>query len=445
MDLIKQNFETLKSQALKDGVALEMLITGGENLKLGFQQKKLEKFESTQSQMAGLRVVKGAAQGYAYTENLSLESLQRTYQDALQNANSLKSDSVDQVEIAKPAPIKNLSHLNKPQNIPMEQKMKVAEQLEALVLDADKRIQSVPYCSFNESSGYKRILNSAGVDHSFATTSYSGYTYGLASDGKVTKMDGEGLFTRDFSEIDVVKVARKAAQKAVSRLGAVKLTTGNYPTVIHRDLMSAFLTMLAGHLSGQEVADGKSLLKDKIGFKLGSDLFNLIDDPFDERGAAVRPFDAEGTPSQVARLFEKGVLKSYLTNMESARRLKLANTGHASRSPASSMSVSPSNLVVATGEASLTEMLSKFPKVILVTEMNGGLHAGYNETTGDFSLPCEGFQYENGKLIGPVDQFVMSGNILDFLQNIIAVGQEYGEPGSTMLSPDVMVKTLSFA
>lgn len=446
MDTMKQNFQKIQEQAQKDGVAVELLITGGENLKLGYQKKKLEKFESTQSQMAGFRVIKGAAQGYAYTENLSLESLLRTYRDALENANSLKNFSQDPVRLAQPSKVIDLSHLNVPQKASMDEKLKIAEKLEALVLEADPRIQSVPYCGFNESSGFKRVLNSEGVDHFFATTSYSGYAYGLASDGNVTKMDGESLFTRDFANIDVEKVAKKAAEKAVSRLGAKKLETGTYPAIIHHELMPAFLTMLVEHLSGQNVVEGKSLLNKRLGEKLGSEFFTLIDDPFDERGGGVRPFDSEGTPSQKTQLFENGVLKTFLTNLECSQKLQIPNTGHASRSPATSLSVSPSNLVIAPGESNLQEMLSRFPKVVLVTEMNGGLHAGYKEATGDFSLPCEGFLYEMGRLVGPVDQFVMSGNILHFIQDIIAVGSDYGEPsGNTMLSPDIMVKSLSFA
>ncbi|MNT65164.1 peptidase PmbA [compost metagenome] len=73
------------------------------------------------------------------------------------------------------------------------------------------------------------------------------------------------------------------------------------------------------------------------------------------------------------------------------------------------------------------------------------MHSGFKESTGDFSLPAEGFLYENGKMVGPVDQFVVSGNIFEVLNSIEEVGSEYGKPGNSIMTPDVLVKELSFA
>lgn len=446
MDTIRQNFDQLAAQAKKDGVRLEMLVTGGESLKLGFQKRKLEKFESSQSQMAGLRVIDGASQGYAYTENLGLDALLITYKEALGNAKMLKATSEGpEIKLAKPAPVKDMSHLFVQEDVAMDKKMKVAEALEGKTLDASPKIQAVPYCGFSESSGFKRVLNTEGVDVSFKSSGYSGYAYALAKEGEVSKMDGDSFFARNFSNIDVEKVAKTGAERALSRLGARKLKTGMYPVIIDKEVMPSFITMIAMHLSAQDVFDGKSILKDQLGKKLGSDLFNLIDDPFDERGGSVRPFDSEGTPSQKTSIFENGVLKTYLTNLEYADKMNLPKTGHAARSPASSMGIGPSNLILQKGSSRFEEMLKAYPQVVVVTELNGGLHAGYKESTGDFSLPCEGFLYENGKLVSAVDQFVMSGNILDFIKNVEAVGADYNSEGNSILSPDVLIKSLSFA
>jgi len=102
-------------------------------------------------------------------------------------------------------------------------------------------------------------------------------------------------------------------------------------------------------------------------------------------------------------------------------------------------------LIVGLGDRSLQELLSKYDKVIHLTEFAGALHSGFKESTGDFSMPAEGFLYENGKCIGPVDQFVMSGNILELLQNIDEIGNGYNKIGSSMMTPDVLIKQLSFA
>ncbi len=444
MDTIKENFQKIVSEAQRDGAKVEMLISGGESLKLGFQQRKLEKFESTQSQMAGLRVIVGANQGYAYTENLSLEALLRTYKDALANAKTVKSDETLEIPLVKPSTTPSLNLFN-PETVAMDKKMEVAKALEESCLNADSRIQSVPYCGFSESTSFKRILNSEGLDQEFKQNYYTGYAYPLAKEGEYSKMDGESFFARSFKDINAKETAEEGVRKSIARLGAQKLKTGNYAVVIDREQFTTILSMLAGYFSAKEVHENKSLLQGKLGQKIASEKFQLIDDPLNVRGTAVRPFDSEGAPSQKIVLFEKGVLKNYLTNLEYSKKMNLPHTAHAARSPASAMDIGPTNMIVEKGTKSLQELLSKYDKVVHLTEFSGALHAGFKESTGDFSMPSEGFLYENGKCVGAVDQFVMSGNVLDLLRDIEELGNEYNKEGNSLIAPDVLIKSLSFA
>lgn len=444
MDAIKESFQKIVAEAVRDGVKVEMLLTGGESLKLGYQKNKLEKFESTQSQMAGLRVILGANQGYAYTENLSLEALLRTYKDALNNAKTVQSLENFSVPLMKPQVVPVLN-LFKPEEVSMERKMEVARTLEEACLKTDARVSSVPYSGFSESVSFKRILNSEGLDQEFKQNYYACYVYPLAQDGESSKMDGESAFARSFKEIDAAKLATTSTKKALSRLGAQKLKTGHYAVVIDREQFPTILQMISGYLSAKEVHENKSLLKGKLGQKLANEKFCLVDDPLNLRGAAVRPFDSEGAPSQKTVLFENGVLNCYLTNLEYSQKMNLPHTAHAARSPASAMDIGPTNLVVTKGDKTLQQLLSKYEKVVHLTEFSGGLHAGFKESTGDFSMPAEGFLYENGTCVGPIDQFVMSGNVLDLLRDIDELGNEYNQAGQSFIAPDVLVKSLSFA
>ncbi|MGE5085104.1 MAG: TldD/PmbA family protein [Bacillota bacterium] len=445
MDSVKENFQQLVSAAQKDGVKVEMLLAGGENLRLGYQKNKLDKFESTQTQMAGLRVIAGASQGYAYTENLSLEALLRTYKEALNNAKTVQSENGIEVPLMKPQQFKAMDHLFNPEEVSMDKKMEIARLLEEQAMAADSRVQSVPYSGFNESVSFHRILNSEGLDQQFKQNYYSGYSYALAKEGENSKMGGEGFFARSFKNIDAAEVAKEGVKKAVGMLGATKLKTGNYAVVISREEFPTVLQMIIGYLSAKEVHEGKSLLNGKINQKIAGDKFQLTDDPFETRGSGLRPFDAEGAPSQKTVLFENGVLKNFLTNLEYAKRMNLPHTANASRSPASPMDIGPTNLVVGKGDKSLQQLLSAYDKVIYLTEFAGGLHAGFKESTGDISMPAEGYLYENGKLVGPVDQFVMSGNVLDLLRDIVELGDTYNREGSSLIAPDVLVKSMSFA
>ncbi|KHD87074.1 MAG: peptidase [Bdellovibrio sp. ArHS] len=444
MDTIKTNFEKIAQQARLDGAKVEMLLSGGESLSIGYQKKKLDAFESTQSQMAGFRVILGGNQGYAYTENLSEESLLRTYREALNNAKTVQKGEGFEVPLAKPSAFQAMNLFN-PENIEMDKQMEIARLLEEKCLDKDARVQSVPYSNFDSSISFKRILNSEGLDQEFKQTYYSGYAYALAKEGESSKMGGEGFFARKFSDINVDEVVREGVQNAVDRLGAQKLPTGKYAVVIDRTQFPMILAMINDYFSAKEVHEGKSLFAGKLGQKIASDKFQLVDDPFELRGSAVRPFDDEGAASQKTVLLEKGILKNFLTNLEYSKKMNLPHTANASRSPASQSSIAPTNLIVAKGTKSLQELLSSYDKVVHLKEFSGGLHAGFKESTGDFSMPAEGFLYENGKRVGAIDQFVMSGNVLELLRDIEELGNEYNKPGSSRICPDVLVKSLSFA
>lgn len=81
MDSIKQSFLQICKIAKNENVQVELLINGGERLNLGFQKRKLKTFEASRSQTAGFRVVDESSEGYAYTENLSDDSLKLTFHE----------------------------------------------------------------------------------------------------------------------------------------------------------------------------------------------------------------------------------------------------------------------------------------------------------------------------------------------------------------------------
>ena len=93
----------------------------------------------------------------------------------------------------------------------------------------------------------------------------------------------------------------------------------------------------------------------------------------------------------------------------------------------------------------MDQLIAKNKTTVVITEFTGGLHAGYNETTGEFSMPAEGLLYEDGKLVGPVDQFVVSGNILESLKKITALSNKLNSGSSGRMCPDVLISELSFA
>lgn len=445
--VLNESFRELAAQAAKDKVRLEMLTSGGESLSLKYADGKLDKFQSGTSRMAGLRVIDGAAQGYASTENLSLESLRRTYAQALENARLLKNSAETQeVPLAGPEPVADaMEDLFRPQNVPMEQKHEFARKLEGRPKERDERVKKVPYSNFSESTGWQSIQNTAGLSRFWQSSAYSGFAYLLAEDRGSSKMDGESFFSRDFASIDLEHVVGEAVRRATGRLGASKLATGKLPVLIDREVSATLLDMLEGSLSAKALFEKTSLLGDRRGERLFSEKLTLLDDPFDREGLGARPWDSEGSASRKTTLIENGVLKNFMTNLEFAKRLGLPHTAHAMRSPGGEMDIGGSTLIVAKGTKTREQLLGWAPRMLWLTEFSGGLHAGYREQSGDFSMPAEGFLVENGKVVGPVEQFVVSGNILQLLRDIVEVSSEVHPVPSSKRVPDILVRELSVA
>ncbi|MES2963356.1 MAG: metallopeptidase TldD-related protein, partial [Bdellovibrionota bacterium] len=323
-------------------------------------------------------------------------------------------------------------------------KLDRAKALEAIALKVDGRVSGVPYNGYMEGESELQILTSAGVRRRQRSTYVAGHSYVLAKQGDESRMAGESAFARDSREFDVTKIARVAAEKAVAKLGASPPETGHYPVVIDAEVAAEFIGLMTDYFSAKAVYLKESLFKDDLGKPVASSAITFIDDPFVKDGAATRAFDSEGAPSQVTPLIENGVLKNFLTNSVYAKRMKLPMTASASRSARSQLEIGVSNLVVKQGTKSLEELLATYPKVIYITDFTG-FHAGFQESSGDFSLQSEGELWENGKRVRPLCNFVTAGNIRQLLKDVEAVSSRRLKPTGSIIAPDLLVKSLSIA
>lgn len=444
LETLRNSFDDLQARACENGVQVELMITGRESLKLGYQKRQLDKYEAAQTQKADFRVLKGANCGYASTENLSPEGLKRAFDEALANSKIINKQGPE-LELAGPQKIQKLESSVAYAEAPVHQLMDLTRELEERALDQDSRVNSVPYSGLVQSEGWVCLLNSKGVDVEFRQGSFHGYSYPLAIEGEKRKCDGDFTFSRNFQGLDVEGAVDRAVQKVLKLLKAQPLKTGKYPVVLSRHVVGDFMSMLMDSLSAKSLEKGNSFLSGKLGQKVGSSHFSLKDDPFSERGVGSRPFDAEGSASQITSLFQQGQFQSFLTNLEYAKKMNLPHTASAARAPGSVLGIGVSNLVVEKGTASFDSLLKMAPELIYLTNIDGGLHAGFNDSTGDFSLPAQGFWVRHGEIQNAVDQFVVSGNILDLIARVEAAGDTDNPVGSGVQAPDLFVSELSFA
>jgi PmbA protein len=183
-----------------------------------------------------------------------------------------------------------------------------------------------------------------------------------------------------------------------------------------------------------------SFLKDKLGEQIFAKGIVLSDDPHRVRGLGSSPFDDEGVANQAMDLIADGVLTTWLLNASSARQLGLQTTGHASRGLAGPPGVGPSNLTLKPGERSQAELIKDAGKGVLVTSMFG---PSLNANTGDWSVGCSGYWFEDGELAYPVNEITVAGNLIDIYGRLIP-GSDLEFRGASN-SPSILVDALAIA
>lgn len=295
------------------------------------------------------------------------------------------------------------------------------------------------------------ISNSKGLDLQYENSVTGAVLSAVVSDGKE---DGEKASEYKIAlgapeSLDLDALAGEAAGKARETLGAGVAPTGVMPVVFSGDAMSQLLAVYSPIFSAENVQKGLSLLKDKEGTKIAAPIVTLTDDPFYEKAPMPMPFDAEGSPTRKKDLIENGVLKTLLYNLRTAAAAGKETTGNASKAGYDSkVGVRPFTLYLKAGGQSQEQLLEKAGDGVLINSL-GGLHAGANPISGDFSLQSAGFLIEGGKKGAPVRSFTVAGNFFTLLKNIAAVGDDMKVPSSpsftSVISPSVLVEGLSVA
>lgn len=423
---------------------LEVLATARRSTGISFQKRKMDKFNFSETRQLGVRVLDGKHEGVAYTESLDPESLEGVIEEALSNARVIRREWV--AELKEKAPLPEMKELYNPalDRVDPAAKIKTAAALEARALDFDPRIQSVAYSGYGDGRAESWIANTRGLRGSYATNVCYGYARCLANDGPDGKvMSGDHDMARDFSELNTKRIAETAARKTLERLGATRPRTGVYSVVFENRVAEKLIGAIANYFSAKAVDEKTSPLSDKMGQAVFAPNLTIVDDPFYAGGAGARPFDDEGYPSMKTPLVQQGRLVAFLSNSALARKMKLAHTASGARSPSSDLDVSSSNLIVTPGRSTLAELLAADSKTILITELMG--MAGFRATSGDFSIPVEGFLYEGGKRVAPLKDFLISGNILQLFQGIEGLGNDVLAPLGTAVSPSLLVRGMNVA
>lgn len=438
-----QALDYLLESAKEQKLSVEVMALQKSSTGISFQDRKLEQFDFSETRQLGVRVLDGKHEGVAYTESLDSDSLDDVLDEARANAKMIEREWISELHAGESLP--QMRELYNPSldDVSTDDKIRAAGLLESAALDFDPRIEKVASARYGDTKYESWLANSKGLRASFKGNTCYAYAYAMAKDGDNNVMAYHYDAGRDFGKLDVATIAKRSAEKTLQRIGASRPTTGLYTIVFENRVAESLIEMITGYFSAKSVDKKSSPLAGKLGQPVLSRKLNLTDDPFFTAGHGARPFDDEGYASRKTALVENGVIANFLTNSIMAKKMKLAHTASAARSPSSDLDVSASNIVVTPGKAGLNELLNADAQVILITDVLG--RAGFRATSGDFSLPVEGHLYSQGKPSRPLKDFLISGNILQLLNAVEEVGSDALPPVGNTICPSLLVRGVNVA
>lgn len=442
-----KEFKICVAQAAgKLGIAdFELYYSCGESTEVEGFGHEISGFTSSMEGGVSLRCAINGKMGYASTQKLSVDEAASLVRRAAENAATLESEEPalfvegGQVYEDHPAPSYPLPDA-------AELTRKVLE-LQDKLLDADPMV--LPNSQSYAASGIETvaIFNSRGLDVSVSAGMASFTVAPIVGNGQEMSNDYE-FKLGDPRSIDFDGLITKAVTNAKNKLGGGVPDTGAMPVVFSPEAMRALLSTFSSAFSSEMAQKGLSALRDKEGQMVAGTNVTIVDDPFFEGIAMPMPFDAEGSPTSKKNVIENGKLMTLLYNLQTAAKAGKTTTGNAAKGGyASKVGVRPFVMYLAPGELSEDELLERAGNGVYIN-MLGGLHAGANPISGDFSLQSGGFLIEDGKKTAPVKSFTVAGNFFTMLTQITGIASNLEPPrgGSTgFTSPSVLVEGLTVA
>jgi PmbA protein len=423
-------------------------VHSGSHLSVKVRMGEPELVEEAGSRALGLRVMVGQRVASTYTSDLS-EAGQRTLiEDALELARLSEPDEFagppDRSELSSQSQWEDLDTFDEGvSRISADEALDRAMRGERAAFDFDPRITNSEGASFTRARGMSALVTSGGFAGSDYGTYASIVVNPVADDEGGKKRSGyHWSASRHYEDLESSPaVGEEAAVRTIAQLGAKKLPTQELPVIFDKDAARSILGLFAGCVLGGAIWRKSSYLVDRENTRVASDLVDVVDDPLLPRAPGSRAFDGEGLLSRRNIVVEGGVLKTYLTDTYSARKLGVRSTASASRSPSGGISPSASNLVLKAGSQSRDDLVADTKHGLYVTSMMG---FGFNAVTGDFSRGASGFLIKDGELTHPVSEVTISLNLDQLLQRINAVASDL-DHRTAIASPTFRVSSMTLA
>ena len=431
-------------QALAAGATdAECTVSEGDEFSASVRLRELETLKEAGSRAAGLRILQGRHTGSAYTSDLSADGLRHMVRSAMELAEITSEDP--HAGLPDPSDLGSVAgdlglYCNDVEHLETELKIDTARRAEDAALRTDARITNSEGASFDTHLGSRAFANSRGFAGQYRSSYCSLSVVPVAREGESMERDYWFSTARGFAGLEKPEdIGRIAAGRALRRLGAVKVETRKVPVVFEPRTARAVVDHIFDAVHGGAVYRNESFLAGKLGERIASENLTVIDDGTIPGLFGTSPFDDEGVPTRRTVVIEEGVLRSYLLNTYTARKLGLKTTGNASRGLAGNAGVGNGNLYIEKGAATPEQLIAGIRDGFYVTELMG---FGANIVTGDYSRGAAGLWIRNGELAFPVSEVTIAGTLQQMLLNLEAVGTDFEVRGS-MAAPTLVISEMT--
>jgi TldD protein len=419
--------KALKKAISSGGEYAEIFVENKKPTLIHLEDSKIEKVISGVDYGLGIRLIYDGRTAYAYSNDLSEESLLNAASEVSKAASKKATDSI--IDLKTKSPSVSFDIRLFPGNVPVEKKISLVRKADNIARGYDSRIRqvSVIYNDFIQKVQIATTEGTIAEDERIHTLSVIQV---VASDNGIVQTGyesiGGSLGFELFDEIDTEELSLKAAKRAIMMLTARRAPGRRMPVVISSEAGGTMIHEAIGHgLEADLVQQGLSIYSKKMGQEIASSLVTVIDDSTIQKKRGSFRFDDEGMPSQHTVLLEKGILKSYMYDKLTAIKDGVLSTGNGRRQSYQYRPIPRmTNTFIAPGETPPEKIINSVDYGLFVKKMGGGQ---VNTITGDFVFDVqEGYLIKKGLVEEAVRSATLAGNGPEVLKSIDMVGSDLG-------------------
>ncbi|WP_340110946.1 TldD/PmbA family protein [Maribellus mangrovi] len=422
------------NHALENGAQqVSVSIANSKSSSVEVREQKIDKLEQAIQSNLSIRLFVDGKYSTHSTSRLKEEDLAHFIEEAIEATRFLAEDefrTLPDPELYYKGGGPELNLLDKNfEAVQPQQKIDLAMEAEKEALGKDDRIISVS-SSYYDSMHERVMVTSNGFKGDTANSVFGINTDVSVKGGNARPEANWNESSINYSDLKKSGTGKIALEKALKKIGQQKIKSGTMSMIVENRQVGRIFGPLINALNGSQIQQKNSFLMDKMGKKVVSEKLTLTDDPFIVGGRGSRLFDGEGLATKKRLVFDKGILKNYYIDTYYGKKLEVEPT-----------SGSTTNLVFETGSNNLDGLVASVKKGILVTGFNGG---NSNGSTGDFSYGIDGFLIENGKIVQPVSEMNITGNMLTLWSNIGEIGNDVKE-NSSWRTPSIVFEGVDFS